>query len=120
VSQLYVMCPECYLELPLRKTVGEEAYFMTVLGNVLDEASIASVVQTHAILSLETPITEVHFVHDPQCSVVKDNSSASASLEELIHKNRSFIAESAPDLPGVHFWCIRSRLSDGTLELASI
>ena len=123
-NKAFVICPECMLELPLRRTVGDDIGVVTVLGNVLDEQSAREVLGSIEVLRLESPVNELHFVFEPNCNATgraqAGESNTAFSIEKASERNRELITGSGCDALEIYFWRVGARKEDGTLELEPV
>ena len=123
-DKVFVICPECMLELPLRRTVGGDIGVVSVLGNVLDKQSARDVLGSIEVLRLESPVNELHFVFKLGCEAsaqaqVADNG-AEFSIESASERNRKLIAGLGGAELETYFWQVRTKNQDGTLVLEPI
>lgn len=95
-EKLYLICPDCHIEQPIRQKFGKNAYFLTALGSVFNISEFEYAEEINQFISAEK-ISEIIIVNDIQCTFIcntieKDKNHetrAEIELEKLMANNQS-------------------------------
>jgi len=100
MNRLFLICPDCYLEIPLRKIFGENSFFLTALGTAFDLDNFETLEEVNQFIIGEN-INEIVLVNDHQCtfvkSAIKNEIRFDTKAEEVLVK----IANSNEDIKSI-------------------
>jgi len=93
-EKLYLICPDCHIEQPIRQKINNDAYFLTALGSVFDISEFEYAEEVNQIVNNEI-ISEIVIVNDIHCTFItntvhKDKNhetKAEKVLEKLMENN---------------------------------
>ena len=100
MNRLFLICPDCYLEIPLRKIFGDNSFFLTALGTAFDLDNFETLEEVNQFIMVEN-INEIVLVNDHQCtfvkSAIKNEIRFDTKAEEVLVK----IANSNDDIKSI-------------------
>ncbi len=100
MNRLFLICPDCYLEVPLRKIFGENSFFLTALGIAFDLDNFETLEEVNQFIMAEN-INEIVLVNDHQCTFVKSAIKNEIRFNTKAEKILIEIANSDEDIKSI-------------------
>jgi len=104
MSNLFLVCPECHLEIPLRNRYGEDSCFLTALGAVFDFSESEYVEEIRQFVTSDG-VDSISIVNSPSCRFIQkaleekcefQSRSASVLLDLVASRKSEFLLENDP------------------------
>ncbi|MBL4592479.1 MAG: hypothetical protein JKX68_01535 [Flavobacteriales bacterium] len=70
MNRLFLVCPDCYMEQPIREKFGENSFFLTALGTAFDLSEFKLMEEINQFIRRED-VKEIYLVNDSQCTFIK-------------------------------------------------
>jgi len=71
MNKLFLICPDCYIEQPIRNEFGDNCFFLTALGTVFDLTSFEYLEEINQFIVREN-IQQIYLVNDSSCTFIKN------------------------------------------------
>ena len=98
MHNLFLICPDCYIERSIRAKYGNDSFFLTALGTVFDIDTFEYVEEVSQFISNEE-VGSIFIVNDYKCTFIQNalfhkkdfNTKSEQVLKYLIRSNREDI-----------------------------
>ena len=70
ISRLFLICPDCHLEVPINREFGDHSFYLTALGTAFDLSEFEFMEEVNQLV-IKEDIKEIILVNDHQCTFVK-------------------------------------------------
>ncbi len=94
-QNLFLICPECYIENAIRDKYGVDSYFLTALGTVFNIDEFEYAEEVNQFITNKS-IGTIYIVNDSSCTFIKNtiegitnsNTQAERVLKSIINNNK--------------------------------
>lgn len=107
-SRLFLVCPDCHMEMPIRKQYGDNSFFLTALGTAFDLTDFEFMEEVNQLV-IKEDIKEIILVNDHQCTFVKSALQNEVRFNTKAEKILVNIANSSDDIKSIHNQELKSK-----------
>ena len=99
MNNLFLICPDCYIEKAIREKYGTNSFFLTALGSVFDIDTFEYAEALNQLIESEE-VWAIYIVNDFSCSFIQNSltgeknydTNAEKVLKSLINSNEKDIS----------------------------
>jgi hypothetical protein len=97
MNKLFLICPDCYIEQPIRNKFGDNCFFLTALGTVFDLTSFEYLKEINQFVVREN-IEQIYLVNDTSCTFIKNAVEGEVKFDTKAEKPLLDIKSSSSEL----------------------
>ena len=100
MNKLFLICPDCYIEQPIRNEYGNNCFFLTALGTVFDLISFEYLEEINQFIVREK-IKQVYLVNDTSCAFIKNAVEGKVKFDTKAEKTLLSMKSSSGDFNAI-------------------
>lgn len=108
ISRLFLICPDCHLEIPLTKIFGENSFYLTALGTAFDLTEYKFMEEVNQVV-INEDIKEIILVNDHQCTFVKSALQNEVRFNTKAEEILVSIASNSDDVQSIRDETLKSK-----------